>query len=836
MNARTLHLGNIANVAYGYARTLRQAGRAADVVCYDLTHVLSLPEWIEGDFSIRVADEWAPPLDHPEVRRIKTPLWYSRIRSSDYYRTGAVKNAARGLNDDASGSAHARLITNAWIDVLIRESRRHGPRWTLTAADIQAYTPLVDALSGHFFHRYDAIFGYANSAVPPLLAGIEPYVPVEIGTMRDTVEQDTPLGRLLALAYRTAPMTIVTNADCIAAARTLGLERVTYVPHPVDEDVFRPYPPDERLAMKQALCETPYLLIAPARQTWSVKANDRYLRAFAALVRDAEVDATLLIAEWGPDVPRARRLIEELGIARRVRWFDPAPAGRMARLFNAADLVLDQFHGFGTFGLIGPQALACGTPCLLSFETRHHEWCFSAPPPFIAAESEREIFDALRYWLTHDAERLARGRESRHWIERHHSKSVVAAKFDAIGEHLTAERLAGGDFERLRREKLALPATAKGTPSASRDVSVGGRPQMLKTPFAIAASGARLLTRVSARAARIPGRLARMGGEIGGSVHSGVRGSLETLRRTPGAAGAAVSASRQRPDRLADVQRTLHAEILSAFDLMGKNRVEDRQLLTETRTRLLETLVRSRVATPWPPEQPAGLDERAPTHDAPISMDEARRQLQAAAPLNYALFERALATGTASYETLPPDSCSTSRHPQADLFRAFLRSYLHGYVLDIGCGPQPVPRYLAGYPVHLTRGIDPISRQEDHPFEFVSGFGELLPWHDAMFDVVVSGSTLDHFYLLDRGLAGVFRVLRPGGRFVTWITEFDGAPRYDPYAAAMAAPFDDEHLFHVDRKWLLPMMTEIGFDVLEVVHFELPFNYLFMTFEKPVHA
>ena len=58
---KQLHLANIANVAYGYAKILREAGAAADVLCYDLTHILSLPEWADGDFEIPVADEWRPP-------------------------------------------------------------------------------------------------------------------------------------------------------------------------------------------------------------------------------------------------------------------------------------------------------------------------------------------------------------------------------------------------------------------------------------------------------------------------------------------------------------------------------------------------------------------------------------------------------------------------------------------------------------------------------------------------------------------------------------------------------------------------------------------------------
>jgi SAM-dependent methyltransferase len=182
---------------------------------------------------------------------------------------------------------------------------------------------------------------------------------------------------------------------------------------------------------------------------------------------------------------------------------------------------------------------------------------------------------------------------------------------------------------------------------------------------------------------------------------------------------------------------------------------------------------------------------------------------------------------------LPPDSCSTESHPQATLFKAFLRPYLQGCVLDIGCGPQSVPYYLEDYPYERICGIDPISQPEDHPFLFIPGVGEFLPFDDDAFDLVISGTTLDHYYLLDRGLASAFRVLRPGGHFVAWIAEFKGAPKYDPYQAAMNKPYDDEHLFHIDREWFLPMMKNIGFKLTEMIHFELPFNYLLMSFIKP---
>jgi SAM-dependent methyltransferase len=269
---------------------------------------------------------------------------------------------------------------------------------------------------------------------------------------------------------------------------------------------------------------------------------------------------------------------------------------------------------------------------------------------------------------------------------------------------------------------------------------------------------------------------------------------------------------------------------MSAFDLMGKNRLEDRTLLTSIRNDVLQDIVRSRLSLPI--REGPQIASR-PRLSTPLLIDEARSGLKAAAPLNWPLYVECLDRGIQSYESFPPGSCSTSAHPQAELFRAFLRPYLRGHVLDVGCGPQPLPWYLSDYPVEGISGIDPISEQRDHPFFFVAGFGEYLPWEDAQFDVVVSGGSLDHYYLLDQGLKSAFRVLRPGGHFVAMITEFAGAPPYDPSRSSMAAPYDVEHLFHIDRAWFLPLMADLGYVPVEILHFELPFNYLFMSFERP---
>ena len=62
IDVEQLHL---TTVDHGYAKILREGGFAADVLCYDPNHILSLTIWMDGDFEISVADERRPPQDQP---------------------------------------------------------------------------------------------------------------------------------------------------------------------------------------------------------------------------------------------------------------------------------------------------------------------------------------------------------------------------------------------------------------------------------------------------------------------------------------------------------------------------------------------------------------------------------------------------------------------------------------------------------------------------------------------------------------------------------------------------------------------------------------------------
>jgi SAM-dependent methyltransferase len=179
----------------------------------------------------------------------------------------------------------------------------------------------------------------------------------------------------------------------------------------------------------------------------------------------------------------------------------------------------------------------------------------------------------------------------------------------------------------------------------------------------------------------------------------------------------------------------------------------------------------------------------------PLPLANQFEQLEAMVPRTFRLWQGLLEYNRESYAGFPVHSCSVQGHPSAALFSCFVKAFLRGDVLDIGCGPQPVPLYLQHYAPDRVYGLDPISTADEHPFHFYQGVAEFLPWNDASFDVVIAATSLDHVLFLDKALREIHRVLKKDGEFLVWVAFVAGSSPYDPCASDIE-PVDEYHLFH----------------------------------------
>jgi glycosyltransferase involved in cell wall biosynthesis len=457
---KSLHVCNASNVAYGYCKILRAAGHEAELRCHDIPHVMSQPEWYdlelspedfpdENNFFRNTADlggyrrpAWfqTPPvfLRDPRANRLKQGLkrmlpqrLLARLRP--WYR-----RAARRLSECIAADGPA--VRSEQLGRLIAVSRQYGREWWVTEDMLAEFVPqaawLARQLAGH-----DVVVGYLFAPIYAMLLGSIPYICVEIGTLRDTPFDGTPAGKLLALAYRLADHVIVTNPDVVRQARQLGLERYSFCPHPVDEDLFRPADgpagtspaarPERPSTLRQELCaryDADFILFAPARQNWAIKGNDKMFRGFARLVRQG-TRAVLVVPAWGQEIERSRQLVGDLQLGQRVAWIPPCSEPLLRKYYQASDLVLDQFQ-LGVFGLITGKAMACGKPVLTSYNEDHHGWCFAEHPPLVRCRSETDIAGALRR-LAKDRSRIPLlGQAARRWVTQHHSKKVITEKME----------------------------------------------------------------------------------------------------------------------------------------------------------------------------------------------------------------------------------------------------------------------------------------------------------------------------------------------------------------------------------------------------------------------
>ena len=173
--------------------------------------------------------------------------------------------------------------------------------------------------------------------------------------------------------------------------------------------------------------------------TW--KANDRIFRAFARFLRDVRRKALLLAVAHGPDVAASQKLVEELGIEDAVRWIPPVARHELVTLYNAADLILDQF-GRGDFGAIAPEAWACGRPVVINLK-RHPEFAVE-PPPALLAETEQEIYETLVTRTTSREALRDVGVRSREWVMKHQHGDAVIPAYLACYERVLSGAASGG--------------------------------------------------------------------------------------------------------------------------------------------------------------------------------------------------------------------------------------------------------------------------------------------------------------------------------------------------------------------------------------------------------
>lgn len=455
---RVLHLGNVANYAYVNAKMMRAMGIVADVLDPDFYHIMATPEWQDGDFQATFADQFKPIWRKIDLNGFERPDWFVqgpllpalRQLSAQQGEATPLKSwgarfdmalsRRRALDDFsgplsrffiASGHPFARLV-RAPLTLVQRFAKKVATPSLLQTPDLPAGFPAgatfdadTRALIAHVLSYYDVVHSYTISGHLAAQAGLRNYIACELGTLRGLPFEASPMGELTAWLYRDAPEVMITNPDCIPAAKKLGIarQRTTTVLHPYD------------IAAADAVLGGAYtpppldglpLFFAPARHHWRdgnaswLKGNHIYLEALGRLAQEGHA-FKLVTVDWGAETDQSRALIDTLGLTSHTTWIEPAPRKALWQWYQKAAAVFDQFNA-QSFGGAALDAMAVGRRLITRFDAKAIAPFFHEAPPLSSAASIEEVLVAARGAVLDPTDQDGNGHKLYHWVRANHGQ------------------------------------------------------------------------------------------------------------------------------------------------------------------------------------------------------------------------------------------------------------------------------------------------------------------------------------------------------------------------------------------------------------------------------
>lgn len=249
----------------------------------------------------------------------------------------------------------------------------------------------------------------------------------EAGWIRKFPFLDGAAEKLARRGYSKAECVVMTNPDCYSLLDKIRYRREVFIPFIVEPERYKPTP------VKRENVDLTFF--HPTRHMWSVKGNDRLLRAFGKFIATGH-KAALVLVDWGTleDTESSRNLVRELGLEGSVKWLRPVSKPRLIQLYNSADAVFDQFL-LGSYGTTAPEAMSCGAPVVMYLNEYWNKKCYGEVAPILNVRTVDEILDAM-VALTDASLRRKLGEKGRNYAIKHHSADVVARQYVQLYEEV----------------------------------------------------------------------------------------------------------------------------------------------------------------------------------------------------------------------------------------------------------------------------------------------------------------------------------------------------------------------------------------------------------------
>jgi len=174
-------------------------------------------------------------------------------------------------------------------------------------------------------------------------------------------------------------------------------EKISIVPCGVEFNIFRPIDRHlARLNLGLALDEKVILYVG---RFDPLKGIDRLIEAFSLLASEQSV-RLVIVGENGCPGPLLKKQMDDLGVQKRVSFFERVDQNLLADYYSAAD-VLAIPSRYESFGLVALESLACGTPVVATpVGNMENIICEGETGRVTSDFSPRSIAEALNFFIS----------------------------------------------------------------------------------------------------------------------------------------------------------------------------------------------------------------------------------------------------------------------------------------------------------------------------------------------------------------------------------------------------------------------------------------------------
>jgi mannosylfructose-phosphate synthase len=182
------------------------------------------------------------------------------------------------------------------------------------------------------------------------------------------------------LIYRSCDHIIATTEeqiDLLTSHYDLTDKHVTVIPPGIDENRFTPVRGRERKQLRKRIGIKSPTIYAVGRMATN-KGYDLLIKALPT-VQKLVPQAQLLLAAGGEDSQRDREkeselqsIAQEVGVFEKIKWAQYIPDDDMPNYYRAAD-VFGLSSRYEPFGMTAVEAMACGTPTVITVHGGLHE-------------------------------------------------------------------------------------------------------------------------------------------------------------------------------------------------------------------------------------------------------------------------------------------------------------------------------------------------------------------------------------------------------------------------------------------------------------------------------